>query len=391
MDENELEDYIKTQKSLGVKDEDIVKSLLNAGYMEHHFKHILEKHKKQQKTAKSQWNISTRHVLALNFIMVIVFGLFFVYVTQDYNDKITLLKQQQDSDLESTTQQISAQQNSLNSLRSELTSTKDDLKEDITQTDAKIDSVEQDLKSSIQTYNYQSMNRDRQLSDSIQKANNRSLSTLSVFGEQLQEVKDASVDFTPIIPKSTRAVVNIGSKGSGYFNNAGSGVFINDKGYIVTNWHVIDELNKITVRTSEGTEYLASVVGKDEDHDVAVLKIPATKEFEYLDWANSDDAFVGQHVIAIGNPVGFESTVTEGIISNRKRLITGELNIYYIQTDVAINAGNSGGPLIDKEGDVIGIATLKYAKAGFEGLSFALRSNDVRRIVMEILQEEAGI
>jgi serine protease Do len=156
----------------------------------------------------------------------------------------------------------------------------------------------------------------------------------------------------------------------------------------VTNNHVIDELRQIYVKTHDGSDYAARIVGRDTEWDIALLKLHTNKNnFKKLSWADSSKVSVGDHVIAIGNPVGFESTVTEGIISNTDRVVNGN-KISYFQTDVAINAGNSGGPLIDKNGKIVGIATLKYARSGFEGLSFALKSNDVKKIVARMMAEE---
>ncbi|HII71568.1 TPA: trypsin-like serine protease [Candidatus Woesearchaeota archaeon] len=384
VEEKELEDYVKVQQSLGVSEAEIRKSLLSAGYTEEDFKHLMTKQSKKAHPRK-EITVTAKHVLYLNAVIVIVFGMFLGYLTYDYNAKINQLSIEQEQGISQVSEVVAAQETQFSE---QLDSVSSDMSSEIEMTKQSIENVEKGLRSSIQEYNYQSINRDTALSDSIQKMSNRSLTELSLFGQQLATVQESSVDFGPVIPKSINAVVTIGQKGAGYFTTAGSGVIINEKGYVVTNYHVVDDLKTVTVRV-DGDEYTATMIGKNEAWDIAVIKLITEKEdFEYLDWADSSKVAVGQHVIAIGNPVGFESTVTEGIISNTNRLISGEEDIYYLQTDVAINAGNSGGPLIDKNGNIVGIATLKYAKMGVEGLSFALRSNDIKGVVLNILQEE---
>jgi S1-C subfamily serine protease len=383
MPDKELEDYVKVQRSLGVSDAAIKKSLLNAGYEEPEFKELLERH---QHRIVNGIEISSKYLLYLNIMTIIAFALLFLYFTDDYNKKISNLSVSYEDKLTELNTTIRLQTDSINTQvanqGTSMTSAIDSLRRDL-------EAANNNLRSEMQNNNYQSLNRDTMLSDSIQKISNHSLTELSGFQKQLKTVQDASTDFSPIIPKAINAVVTIGKKEQGFFVTAGSGVIINANGYIVTNYHVIDQLQQIMVQTHDGNAYTATVVGKDAKWDVAVIKLVANNtDFTYLEWADSDAATVGEHVIAVGNPVGLESTVTEGIISNTKRLIPGEMQIYYLQTDVAINAGNSGGPLIDKDGNILGIATMKYSKTGFEGLSFALRSNDVKGVVLKMLQNE---
>jgi len=383
-DEKELEDYIRTQKSLGVSEAAIRKSLAEAGYTHDEFNHLLARHAK-----KTSWHmpasLSIKHVLMINIMTIIVFGAMFAYFTYDYNTKMNTLASQQQELESGVEQKLSSQEQALSG---KIDSQTGELDSEISVMQARIENVRDDLSSSIQSYNSQAMGRDSALSASIQRISNQSLSELFSFSQQLDAFRQQSVDFSSIIPTAIKSVVTIGKKGPGYFTSAGSGVFINNKGYLVTNYHVIDELGQITVRTHDETEYSATVIGKDEDWDIAVLKLITDKDdFTYLEFGDSDSVNVGTHVIAVGNPVGFESTVTQGIISSTDRLING-IDRSYFQTDVAINAGNSGGPLIDKNGKIIGIATLKYSGTGFEGLSFALKSDDVRRIVHDILEKE---
>ena len=385
MVEKEIVDYIKVQKGLGVSDAAIKRSLLEAGYSDEEFAEALSR--PARRTALKMESVTTRHLLYLNIVMIVAFSILAVYVVYDYNAKLASLSDSQQQKLNGLETKVVSQ---LDSMRQDTSSRLVSLGNDMNSTRSSLASMDGELKSSIQNYNYQALVRDNALSDSIQKTSNRSSSELSSFQQQLNKVSEASVDFSPIIPKALNAVVTIGRKDQGAFITGGSGVLINNFGYIVTNYHVIDDIRSIFVRTHDDSEYAATIVGKDESWDIAVIKLVTEKKsFEYLGWGNSDALFVGQHILAIGNPVGLESTVTEGILSNTKRLVTGERDIYYLQTDVAINAGNSGGPLIDEEGKIVGIATMKYSKVGVEGLSFALRSNDVQGVVMNLLQEES--
>ena len=124
------------------------------------------------------------------------------------------------------------------------------------------------------------------------------------FPAELEGFKETSVDFSKIIPKALNSVVTIGKKSSTYFSTAGSGVMINGVGHIVTNYHVVDDLGKISVRTHDNNEYSATLVGKNEAWDIAVIKlITEKKTFDYLEWGDSSKVNVGESVIAIGNPV----------------------------------------------------------------------------------------
>jgi len=195
----------------------------------------------------------------------------------------------------------------------------------------------------------------------------------------------------------TPAVVRIAVKNSTYefwnesgpIVSSGSGVFISKDGFIVTNHHVLAAGNKFEITTADKKKYAAVLVGSDESTDVAVLKIEKTP-CPFLTIANSDSVQVGQSVIAIGNPYQLNSTVTGGIVSAKGRaieLLKGEFPLEsFIQTDAVFNEGNSGGALINAEGELIGINTAIFTKSGnFEGYSFAIPSNIVRKMVSDII------
>lgn len=177
----------------------------------------------------------------------------------------------------------------------------------------------------------------------------------------------------------------------------GSGVIISDDGYILTNNHVVStgsssayyqvsEATKITVTLyNDETEYEAKIVGTDEQTDLAVLKIEKTGLTE-AELGDSDKVQVGEFAMAIGNPLNMQSSVTTGIISATKRKITSD-NVTYtvIQTDAAINSGNSGGALINAEGKVVGINTLKLSGSGIEGIGFAIPINDTVTVYQQLI------
>ena len=152
----------------------------------------------------------------------------------------------------------------------------------------------------------------------------------------------------------------------------GSGFIISEDGYILTNHHVIAEADEVVVRLANREEYIARVVGSDEASDVAVLKVEA-KDLPVLKFGDSDSLKVGEWVLAIGSPFGFDHSVTAGIVSAKGRSLPTDNYVPFIQTDVAINPGNSGGPLFNLEGEVIGINSQIYSRTGgFMGLSFAI-------------------
>ena len=167
----------------------------------------------------------------------------------------------------------------------------------------------------------------------------------------------------------------------------GSGFVVSKDGYIVTNNHVIDGADEIFVKFSDGREYKTKLVGTSPEVDIAVLKINPNETFKPLEFANSDEVQIGQWSIAFGNPMGLNDSMTAGIVSAAGRSSLGIEQIEnFIQTDAAINQGNSGGPLIDISGRVIGVNTAIYSQSGGSvGLGFAIPSNLVVRVKDSII------
>lgn len=173
--------------------------------------------------------------------------------------------------------------------------------------------------------------------------------------------------------------------------SAGSGVIISDDGYIVTNNHVIDQADEVSVTLDNKQSYTAKVIGTDPSTDLALLKVEG-KGLPFMRWGNSDQVKVGEWVLAVGNPFNLTSTVTAGIVSAKAR----NINILpsqrfpiesFIQTDAAVNPGNSGGALVNAGGDLIGINTAIASTTGsYAGYSFAVPVNIVRKVVMDLME-----
>ena len=166
----------------------------------------------------------------------------------------------------------------------------------------------------------------------------------------------------------------------------GSGFIIDEKGIIVTNNHVIQDAEDIIVRVNGDKEYNAKVIGADPLSDIAVLQLDTKEKFLPVKFGNSDKARIGDWVIAIGNPFGLGGTVTSGIISARNRSIGLSRYEDYIQTDASINSGNSGGPLFDMNGDVIGINTAILGRNGSIGIGFSIPSNSAKIVIDQLIE-----
>ena len=185
------------------------------------------------------------------------------------------------------------------------------------------------------------------------------------------------------------SVVGIEVK-SAYSTGYGTGFIVSEEGYIVTNYHVVENASSVKVTLYDESQYTAKVIGYEESNDLAVIKIEPEGQIESLIYGKSSDLSVGDDVYVIGNPLGdLTFTLTKGVVSALNRLIdTGSgYNINMFQTDAAINSGNSGGPVFDKHGFVVGIASAKYASSSIEGLCFCVPIDDVRSMIDEIINK----
>ena len=216
-----------------------------------------------------------------------------------------------------------------------------------------------------------------------------------------------STDFTSAAEKTVNAVVHVKNTSTSddnlpsfyqYFYGdedlperigTGSGVIVSPDGYIITNYHVIENNSSIEITTNNNKTYDAKVVGTDPDTDIAVLKIDTDQKLPYIYFGNSDTTRIGEWVLAIGNPFNLNSTVTAGIISAKSRDLNkrDRKNESYIQTDAAVNRGNSGGALVNTNGELIGINTaISSMTGGYVGYSFAVPSNVARKVFEDIIE-----
>jgi Do/DeqQ family serine protease len=214
-----------------------------------------------------------------------------------------------------------------------------------------------------------------------------------------------NTDFTIAAEKTIHAVVHVTNTATytqprnifEYYSNqgeqiqkgsTGSGVVISEDGYIVTNNHVIDNADELTVTLNNQKSYKARVIGFDKKSDIALLKIEAKEKLQYIPFGDSNNIKIGEWVLAIGNPYNLNSTVTAGIISAKSRDLDGDNNIQsFLQTDAVVNPGNSGGALVNTRGELIGINTAISSKTGsYIGYSFAVPSNTTNKIVQDILE-----
>jgi serine protease Do len=172
-----------------------------------------------------------------------------------------------------------------------------------------------------------------------------------------------------------------------HVTSLGSGFIIDSSGYIVTNNHVIADADQISVTLNDGANLPAKLIGRDEKTDLALLKVSSKKPLPAAKFADSDTAHIGDWVIAIGNPFGLGSTVTAGIVSARNRDIEAGPYDDFIQTDAPINRGNSGGPLFDMDGNVVGVNSAIYSPSGGSvGIAFSIPSNLARQVIAQLRQ-----
>ena len=201
---------------------------------------------------------------------------------------------------------------------------------------------------------------------------------IGTIGQEFDLLKaSAGEDFSGIIENSIPSVVTVKTN-----IGQGTGFIISGEGYIVTNAHILTGVKIVEIATYEQDSIDADFIGYNQDLDLALLKIDG--RYTPLKLANSNNVQIGEKVIAIGNPLGLQFSVSEGIVSGIHRPGLNQIEAY-IQTDAALNPGNSGGPLINKQGEVIGINNFKIG--GGENLGFALESNYIKRYVNEIAQE----
>lgn len=216
---------------------------------------------------------------------------------------------------------------------------------------------------------------------------------VSITTEEVEEYEIPGFEFFFDIPEEFRDFFELPRsqprKYKRRYSGTGSGVIISAQGYILTNEHVVRNAEKITVVLNDGSKYSGKVIGKDERLDLAVIKIKGNG-LPFLTLGDSDKVRVGDWAIAIGSPFGLEQTVTVGVISAIRQSVPIEGRVFknLIQTDAAINRGNSGGPLLNIKGEVIGINTAIFAPTGvFAGVGFAIPSNQAKAVIDELIEK----
>lgn len=213
-----------------------------------------------------------------------------------------------------------------------------------------------------------------------------------------------NIDFTTAAEKTVNAVVHVKNEttSAGQLSlqdifmgrvpqskqtGSGSGVIISPDGYIITNNHVIDGSDKLSITLNNNKTYNASIVGTDTKTDIALLKIESDTALPYTTFGDSDAVKIGEWVLAVGNPFNLTSTVTAGIISAKSRDLSGQSDQSFLQTDAAVNPGNSGGALVNKNGELVGINTAITSRTGsYIGYSFAVPSNIARKVIEDIIE-----
>lgn len=213
-----------------------------------------------------------------------------------------------------------------------------------------------------------------------------------------------NIDFTNAAEKSVHAVVHVknvaittaqptlqdlfyGRVPQRRQLGTGSGVIISPDGYIITNNHVIEDSEQLSVTLNDNQTLEATIVGTDPNTDIALLKVETEEDLPYVTFGDSDTAKIGEWVLAVGNPFNLTSTVTAGIISAKSRDLSGKNIQSFIQTDAAVNPGNSGGALVNTKGDLIGINTAISSQTGsYIGYSFAVPSNIAKKVVQDIME-----
>ncbi len=218
---------------------------------------------------------------------------------------------------------------------------------------------------------------------------------------------DGNLDFTEAADKTVHTVVHVknvsirtisnpimeffyGNRGGGQQQEqigTGSGVIISEDGYIVTNNHVIKDAQEIEITLNDKKSYKAKLIGTDSKMDIALLKIDTDMKLPYTAFADSDTVKIGEWVLAVGNPYNLNSTVTAGIVSAKARNLDTRGIQSFIQTDAAVNPGNSGGAFVNTRGELIGINTMISSQTGsYVGYSFAVPSNITRKIIEDLME-----
>lgn len=306
----------------------------------------------------------------VTMLLLIALGSWQQYQIAKANENLARTKADFANALKEITNNLNIQASNLQQLTDTFNKNQQEISEAFDRAEEALNKLGQDIK----LVKLESAQQVKQLTGQLRQVQEESEKKLLQLEKKLQ-LNLKSQDFSRIVEDVIESVVSVKTD-----KNIGSGAIISGNGYIVTNYHVIKDAASGAVKTYDGNTHAVRVVGFDEGKDIAVLKIEGS--FKALSFGDSNDVDVGQRVIALGSPAGLEFSVNEGIISARRE-IDGK---NYFQTDVALNPGNSGGPLVDARGEIIGINNFKIQ--GFEGLNFALESNDAKTITDQIISQD---
>ena len=218
---------------------------------------------------------------------------------------------------------------------------------------------------------------------------------LETVGEVTSIEKTSNFSLTEIFERTEESVVQVNIRSDNAINNRGnmgSGFVYKDDGYIITNHHVVDNAERVTITFLDGESYIAKIIGTDADLDIAVLKVEIGSTYlQPIPIGDSSNLKVGEPIAAIGNPFGLSGSMTSGIISQIGRLLPQDSGYSIpdvIQTDAAINPGNSGGPLLNMKGEVVGMNTaIQSATGEFTGVGFAVPSNTIKKVVPVLIRD----
>ena len=218
---------------------------------------------------------------------------------------------------------------------------------------------------------------------------------LETVGEITSIEKTSNFSLTEIFERTEESVVQVNIRSDNAINNRGnmgSGFVYKDDGYIITNHHVVDNAERVTITFLDGESYIAKIIGTDADLDIAVLKVEIGSTYlQPIPIGDSSHLKVGEPIAAIGNPFGLSGSMTSGIISQIGRLLPQDSGYSIpdvIQTDAAINPGNSGGPLLNMKGEVVGMNTaIQSATGEFTGVGFAVPSNTIKKVVPVLIRD----
>ncbi len=317
--------------------------------------------------------------LLLNTLLIFLavgagFGGFYYYHTQT----ITELQAHYDQQLSGlATKLLSTEE----SLRYYISHESASLDTKIKTLDSNLNSTTKSVLSEIQTAREQTQSGLDQITGRLVQTEQKTQEQLDSLQSNIKNIKLSNKDFSALMPDVLPAVVSISV---GYPGGAriGSGVFIDERGYAVTNHHVVNGATSINLKTADGAVYTARIVSSDSLADIAVISIdrPAPRALRFADYVST-----AEKVIAIGSPLGFEFTVTEGIIS-KAEVTSGAVKL--IQTDVAVNPGNSGGPILNIAGDIVGITTSKAADA--QGIGFAVHADVASLLTAGMIQDDTA-